>query len=100
MTADELESVYVDAAYYRMPRDEFLEDIASRVPDDFKFSFKVPDEVTIKKFPDIDAFGKRRGQTNPYFLGQGVFNFGFLRHLEKIRPKVGMLAAAIGRWSE
>lgn len=84
-------SVCVDATYYRIPRDEFLEDIASRVPDGFRFSFKVPDEVTIRRFPDIATFGERRGQMNSHFLGQGVFQFGFLRHLEKIRSKVGML---------
>ena len=51
-------TVCVDATYYRIPGDEFLEDITSRVPGDFRFSFKVPDEITIKTFPDTASFGK------------------------------------------
>ncbi len=84
-------SVCVDATYYRIPGDEFLDDIASRVPGDFRFSFKVPDEITIRNFPDLPAFGKRRGRPNAHFLSNGLFVMGFLRHLEKIRDKVGML---------
>ena len=84
-------TVCVDATYYRIPGDTFLEDISARAPDDFRFSFKVPDDITIVNFPDIAAFGKRRGRSNEHFLSNGLFAMGFLRHLEKIREKVGML---------
>ncbi len=89
--AEVFKSVCVDATYYTFPKVEYLELLSAQVPDDFRFSFKVPDDITIKNFPKLDAFGKRKGKRNEYFLGVGTFKFGFLRHLEKIRSKVGMI---------
>jgi len=84
-------TVCVDATYYRIPKNEALEALAAQVPDDFRFTFKVPDDITIKTYPDHPTFGRRRGTLNTYFLSHGFFTMGFLRKLERIRGKVGML---------
>ena len=84
-------SVEVDSTYYALPKLPILLGIADQVPGDFRFSFKVPDKVTIKTYPKAKSFGKLAGQPNEFFLSDGVFTMGFLRHLEKIRPKIGML---------
>ena len=84
-------SVCVDATYYALPRKKFIATIAEQVKEDFVFSFKVPDEITIKSFPDISAFGARAGKPNDHFLSVGLLEMGFLRRLEPIKNQVGAL---------
>ena len=62
--AEVFKTVCVDAAYYTFPRPAYLEGLVSQVPADFRFGFKVTDEITVKKFPNLPRFGRRAGQTN------------------------------------
>ena len=89
--AEVFRSVCVDSTYYALPRESFLEGIASQVPDEFRFSFKVPDDITIKTFPQVDSFGERAGKANDLFLSAGLLEMGFLRRLEPMRDQVGAL---------
>lgn len=84
-------SVCVDATYYRFPRAGYIEGLMAQVPDGFKFSFKVPDEITIKNFPEVKTFGDRAGEANESFLNPLTLQYLFLRHLEPFRDKVGTL---------
>lgn len=84
-------SVCVDATYYRFPKPGYIEGLMSQVPEGFKFSFKVPDEITIKNFPEVKAFGDRAGEANESFLNALTLQYLFLRHLQPFREKVGML---------
>ena len=83
--------VCVDATYYRFPKADYIEGLMNQAPDDFKFSFKVPDEITIKNFPDVKTFGERAGEANEGFLNPLTLQYLFLRNLEPFREKVGML---------
>ena len=89
--AEVFKTVCVDAAYYTFPTVKYLEGLASQVPDDFQFAFKVTDTVTIKKFPNHARHGSKAGMVNPDFLNADAFMQGFLRPCENIRPKVGIL---------
>lgn len=80
-----------DATYYRHHETRFFTSLADQVPEGFRFSFKAPDDITIRTFPDLEAFGRRRGQPNAWFLNPGVFEMGFLRRLAAIRDKVGVV---------
>lgn len=60
--AEVFKTVCVDAAYYTVPRPGYLEGLASQVPADFRFGFKVTDEVTVKRFPSLPRFGIRAGR--------------------------------------
>src|SRR2546427_5997960 len=48
--AEVFKTVCVDAAYYTFPSQKYLEGMASQVKPDFRFAYKVTDEITIKKF--------------------------------------------------
>lgn len=61
------------------------------MPDEFKFGFKVTDEVTIKKFPNLPRFGARAGTTNPNFLNAEMFKRLFLARCESHQTKIGPL---------
>lgn len=89
--AEVFRSVCVDSTYYALPKVDFVKGIAAQVPDGFQFSFKVPDDITIKTYPKTATFGERAGKPNDYFLSAGLLNMGFLRRLEPIRDQVGAL---------
>ena len=48
--AEVFTTVCVDAAYYSFPRREYLQGLADQVPSDFRFGFKVTDEITTRIF--------------------------------------------------
>ncbi|MDB6030584.1 MAG: hypothetical protein JWM16_922 [Verrucomicrobiales bacterium] len=84
-------TVCVDAAYYKFPDHRSLENMAQQVPEDFRFAFKVTDEITIKKFSDLPRHGIRAGKTNENFLNAEIFERAFLKPCETIRKHVGLL---------
>lgn len=97
--AEVFKTVCVDAAYYTFPRPGgYLEGLAAQVPTDFQFGFKVTDEITVKKFPNLPRFGHRAGQPNENFLNADLFASAFLRPCEAIRPQVGLLMFEFSRF--
>lgn len=96
--AEVFKTVCVDAAYYTFPNRTKLEAMAAQVPPDFQFAFKVTDEITIKKFPNLARFGHRAGQPNGHFLRADVFADGFLQPCQAIRQNVGVLIFEFSRF--
>jgi uncharacterized protein YecE (DUF72 family) len=96
--AEVFKTVCVDAAYYSFPSVKYLEGLACQVPADFQFGFKVTDEITLKKYPNLPRFGQRAGKPNEHFLNAEVFERGFLTPCESIRPHVGLLMFEFSRF--
>ena len=96
--AEVFKTVCVDAAYYAFPTEKYLEGLASQVPSDFQFAFKVTDEITLKKFSNLPRFGIRAGTPNEHFLDADAFERGFLKPCEAIRPHVGLLMFEFSRF--
>ena len=84
-------TVCVDAGYYRFPSEKNLHNLGTQVPEDFRLSFKVTDEITIKKFPKLERFGNRAGTDNEHFLNAKLFIDAFLGPLSPHRRKTGVL---------
>src|SRR6218665_1876031 len=82
-------SVCVDAGYYKFPSPKYVADLCGQVPDGFKFSFKVTDEITTRTFPKLPRHGERGGQRNPHFLNVDLFCRAFLSSCEPYRDKIG-----------
>jgi uncharacterized protein YecE (DUF72 family) len=59
--AETFSTVCVDAGYYQFPTEQYVSGLCGQVPDGFKFGFKVTDEITIKRFPNLPRFGARAG---------------------------------------
>jgi len=68
------------------------------VPDNFRFGFKVTDNITIKKFPNHARHGAKAGQANADFLNADLFATAFLKPCEEIRPKIGVLMFEFSRF--
>ncbi len=89
--AEVFKTVCVDAAYYKFPERHCLEELCSQTPPDFKFAFKVTDDITLKNFPNLPRFGVRAGTANANFLNADLFISNFLGPCELFRDKLGVL---------
>jgi uncharacterized protein YecE (DUF72 family) len=96
--AEVFKTVCVDAAYYNFPSQHYLEGMASQVPQDFRFGFKVTDAITVKKFPNLDRFGAQAGKANANYLNADLFVKAFLHPCESIRSNVGLLMFEFSRF--
>ena len=80
----------MDAGYYRFPDNRYIEGLVSQVPSDSLFTFKVTDEITIRKFTDLPRFGARAGKPNENFLDPDLFAAAFVKPFEPFKSNVGM----------
>jgi uncharacterized protein YecE (DUF72 family) len=96
--AEVFKTVSVDAAYYKFPDHRYLDSLASQVPDDFQFTLKVTDEITLKRFPNLPRFGPRAGKTNSDFLNADLFASSFLEPCRPFRGKIGLLIFEFSRF--
>lgn len=96
--AEVFKTVCVDAAYYTFPSEKYLDGLVSQVPSDFQFGFKVTDEITVRKFPNLPRFGVRAGKPNDNFLNADLFSRAFLKPCEHIRPNVGVVMFEFSRF--
>lgn len=97
--AETFKTVSVDATYYAPPSAKFLEEMASLVPADFRFSFKVPEAITVKRMPNLPRHGELAGRWNPRFLDPEAFERDFLKPLESIHRSVGILMFQFSQFS-
>lgn len=96
--AEVFKSVCVDAAYYTFPSQKYLDGLIAQVPSDFQFGFKVTDEITLRKFPNLDRFGIRAGKPNEHFLNADLFIREFLKPCEQVRNNIGVLMFEFSRF--
>lgn len=96
--AEVFKTVCVDAAYYAFPSEKYLEGLVSQVPADFQFGFKVTDDITLRRFPNLPRFGVRAGKLNENFLNADLFVRAFLKPLETMRAQVGVVMFEFSRF--
>lgn len=89
--ADTFRTVCVDAGFYRFPDPRFVDKLAGDVPEGFRFSWKVTEDITTRRFPRLARHGDKAGKENPHFLDADLFERGFLRPLGPHRNKTGLL---------
>jgi uncharacterized protein YecE (DUF72 family) len=94
--AEVFKTVCVDAGFYRFPEERYVEKLAGQVPDGFKLSFKVTDEITLKNFPNQPRHGSRAGRANDNFLNTDLFTKAFLEPLSAHKEKIGVLMFEFG----
>ena len=96
--AETFKTVSVDAAYYKFPDARYLDSLMSQAPSDFRFTLKVTDEITIKKFPNLPRFGPRAGKPNEHFLDADLFASAFLAPCAPFKPNLGLLIFEFSRF--
>jgi uncharacterized protein YecE (DUF72 family) len=84
-------TVCADFALYDFPDPETMQLIHDQTGEGFTVSLKVTDRITIKRYPNLPRHGKNAGRENPDFLNLQLFEEAFLRPLEHLRQKVGVI---------
>jgi uncharacterized protein YecE (DUF72 family) len=85
-----------DFAFYQFPSDEAWSETFAQVPSGFRFSLKVPEDVTVERFPDLPRYGRRAGQENPHFMDASLVRDQLLARLDSYRDRLGVLIFEFG----
>ena len=84
-------TVCADFALYDFPKPLQMRAFHESTPEEFTVSFKVTDRITIKRYPNLPRHGDLAGTVNPDFLNMTLFEDAFLRPLEELKGKVGVI---------
>lgn len=98
--AETFPAVSGDFAFYQFPSPEFWEKLFEAVPPGFLFGFKVPEHITVIRWPKHPRYGKVAGQDNESFLDTGLLKRLFLDRLVPYRDKVGPLIFEFGTFNK
>lgn len=98
--AETFPTVSGDFSFYQFPSEEFWKKLFGKVPENFQFGFKVPEQITCRVFPSHARYGPAAGQENPAFLDAELLMESFLRPLERYRAKTGVLMFEFGTFSQ
>ncbi|MFH0981253.1 MAG: DUF72 domain-containing protein [Planctomycetota bacterium] len=85
-----------DFAFYQFPASQLWERTFAQVSGGFRFSLKVPEDVTVQRFPDLPRYGRRAGTENPDFMNAELVRDRLLARLERYRDKLGVLIFEFG----
>ncbi|HVP10311.1 MAG TPA: DUF72 domain-containing protein, partial [Phycisphaerae bacterium] len=85
-----------DFSFYQFPSPRTWEQIFAQVPAGFRFSLKVPEDVTVERFPNLPRYGKLAGTENPHFMDVSLVREKLLTPLEAYRDKLGVLIFEFG----
>jgi uncharacterized protein YecE (DUF72 family) len=89
-----------DFAFYQFPSDEFWRRLFQRVPGQFRFAFKVPEQITCKMYPRHARYGALAGRENESFLDSHMLHEMFLRPLLPYREKTALLIFEFGAFGQ
>jgi len=88
-----------DFSFYQFPSQAYWQRLFDSSPRELLFAFKVPEDVTVKRFPSHDRYGARAGLVNETFLNADVFRELFASPLEAYRDRVAALIFEFGAFS-
>jgi uncharacterized protein YecE (DUF72 family) len=84
-------TVCADFALYSFPEAKAMKTLHDVTTDDFRISLKVTDRITIKRYPNLPRHGAYAGKANPDFLNVELFEDAFLKPIDELRRKTGVL---------
>lgn len=88
-----------DFSFYQFPSQAYWQRLFSSAPPELQFAFKVPEDITVKRFPMHDRYGPRAGVENETFLNPDVFRELFAVPLESYAGRVAVLIFEFGAFA-
>lgn len=85
-----------DFAFYQFPTDDFWRKLFAQTPPEFRFAFKVPEQITCRVFPAHARYGPQAGRENEEFLNARVLQEMFLKPLATYRERTAVLIFEFG----
>lgn len=89
-----------DFSFYQFPSDAFWHRLFAAAPRELRFAFKVPEDITVKRFPKHDRYGSRAGMANEAFLNATIFGDSLLRPLEPYRDRIAAFIFEFGSFAK
>ena len=89
-----------DLTFYQFPSEQYWAKLFDATPDEFVFSFKVPEDITVEKWPKHARYGKRAGLPNERFLDPKTLEQFFTKRLEPYGKRVGPLIFEFGTFNK
>lgn len=85
-----------DFSFYQFPTPAFWKQLFDSAPQQLQFSFKIPEEITVPRFPSHPRYGARAGRKNDSFLDLRLLDESFLRLLAPYQARVPLLIFEFG----
>lgn len=89
-----------DFAFYQFPTPDYWRRLFESASESLRFAFKVPEDVTVAKWPGHARYGKRAGNPNEGFLDAKLFETFFARRLEPYADRVACLIFEFGTFNK
>ncbi len=89
-----------DFSFYQFPSPDYWKKLFEETPPTLKFGLKVPEEVTVPRWPGHARYGTRAGTANQGFLDNRLFHEQFTWPLEPYRDRVAALIIEFGTFSK
>src|SRR5208282_1526501 len=86
-----------DFSFYQFPSPSYWKKLFDETPPTLKFGLKVPEEITVPRWPGHARYGTRAGTANQGFLDNRLFHEQFTWPLERYRDRVAALIFEFGR---
>ena len=89
-----------DFAFYQFPTEAFWATLFRQTAENFRWAFKVPEQITVQSWPAHPRYGALAGMENPTFLDGALFQQAFLQPLAPWRAQVGVLIFEFGTFRQ
>jgi uncharacterized protein YecE (DUF72 family) len=88
-----------DFAFYQFPTTEYWQALFGGTPSSFSVGLKVPETITVARWPNHTRYGEKAGQDNKAFLDTALFRSQFTRLLEPYGERVAVLIFEFGTFA-
>jgi uncharacterized protein YecE (DUF72 family) len=98
--AETFPTVCGDLTFYQFPSEQYWAKLFDSTPPSFVFGFKVPEDITVSKWPTHARYGRRAGLANEHFLDGQTFEQFFTARLVQYGQRVGPLIFEFGTFNK
>lgn len=98
--AETFPTVGGDFSFYQFPKPDTWEKIFSGTPAHFTFGLKVPEAVTVLRWPGHARYGAKAGLDNESFLDAALFEKAFIEPLKPHQHQVGVMIFEFGTFAK
>lgn len=85
-----------DFSFYQFPSADMWRRTFAQLPDDYQFSLKVPEDVTVERFGRHPRYGQRAGMANAHFMDPTIVRNELLGPLEPYEKQLGVIMFEFG----
>ncbi len=89
-----------DFAFYQFPTADYWRRLFEGTPPSFTVGLKVPEAITVARWPSHARYGEKAGQDNGSFLDTALFRSQFTRPLDPYAERVAVLIFEFGTFAK